>query len=469
MRYISTRGAAPALTFDEVLLTGLARDGGLYVPEAWPQLSAGELEALAGLPYDQVAAEVMRPFIAGSVVEAEFDRLVAETYGVFDHAAVVPLKQLAANHWLLELFHGPTLAFKDIALQLLGRLFDAVLRARGQKVTIVGATSGDTGSAAIEACRDRPQIDIFILHPEGRTSEVQRRQMTTVAASNVHNIAIEGTFDDCQDLVKALFNDQAFREEMRLSAVNSINWARVMAQIVYYVSAAVALGGPRREVAFTVPTGNFGNVFAGYGARQMGLPIRRLLVASNRNDILTRFFETGTMAMGEVQPSLSPSMDIQVSSNFERLLFDLCARDGAEVAEVLRAFRAGGAFSLSPERWRQALMLFEGYRLDDAGTLAEIARVYRETGELIDPHSAVGTAAARARAEDPAVPMITLATAHPAKFADAVGEATGQRPTLPGPLADLFERPERYEVLTGDLAGLKAHIRARARLAGAAA
>ena len=328
MRYVSTRGDAPVLGFDEVLLTGLARDGGLYMPEAWPRLGQAELKALAGRPYAEVATAVLKPFVGGAIADDDLRAMAEDTYRGFGHPAAAPLKQLDANLFLMELFHGPTLAFKDYALQLVGRLFDHVLKARRQRVTIVGATSGDTGSAAIEACRDRDAIDIFILHPKGRISEVQRRQMTTVDARNVHNIALEGTFDDCQDLVKAMFNDTAFRDELQLSAVNSINWARIAAQVVYYVTAALALGAPARKVTFAVPTGNFGNVFAGYAALQMGLPVERFIIGSNRNDILARLIATGEMAMAPVEPSLSPSMDIQVSSNFERLLFELYGRNG---------------------------------------------------------------------------------------------------------------------------------------------
>jgi threonine synthase len=464
LTYHSTRGQAPVLDFDEVLLAGLARDGGLYLPTRWPTLSAGDLRAMAGLSYAELATRVMYPFLDGSIAEADFAALVAEAYAGFDHRAVAPLKQLGRNDWLLELFHGPTLAFKDYALQLLGRLFDHVLRQKGRRVTIVGATSGDTGSAAIEACRDREAVDIIILHPHGRTSEVQRRQMTTVASSNVHNIALEGTFDDCQDLVKAMFNDQVFRDELSLSAVNSINWARIMAQIVYYVAAATALGAPDRPVAFAVPTGNFGNVYAGFAARRMGVPIAQLAVGSNANDILTRFFETGAMKMAGVVPTLSPSMDIQVSSNFERYLFDLFAEDSAEVTARMGAFRQSGQFSVDAGRMAGVRAVFDGYRLDDQGTREVIARLFQETGELIDPHSAIGVAAGRACRRDPAVPMVALATAHPAKFPAAVEGATGVRPALPARLADLFTRPERYDVLPNDLGAVKAYVRRVARI-----
>ncbi len=468
MKYISTRGEAPVLTFDEVLLAGLARDGGLYVPEVWPAFSTADIAALAGRTYPEVALAVMRPFVAGAVPEAELKALVAAAYADFGHAAVAPLKQLDEGTWLLELFHGPTLAFKDYALQVVGRLFDHLLARRGERVTVVGATSGDTGPAAIEACRDRERIEIFILHPKDRVSPVQRRQMTTVVAANVHNIAIEGTFDDCQDLVKAMFNDPAFRDEMRLSSVNSINWARIMAQIVYYFAAAVALGAPEREIAFAVPTGNFGNVYAGYAARRMGLPVSQLIVGSNQNDILARFFETGALTMAAVHPTLSPSMDIQVSSNFERLLFDLYGRDPRAVAATMTEFRKTGSFGVGENAWREALNLFDGFRLDDAATLAEIARVQAASGELVDPHSAIGIAAARAKARDRATPVVALATAHPAKFPDAVEQATGRRPELPPRLADLFDREERMSVLPNDLSAVQAAIRADGLLEGAA-
>ncbi len=466
MRYLSTRGAAPALAFDEVLLTGLARDGGLYVPERWPVLSGAEIRGLAGRPYAEAAFRIMRPFVAEALAEDEFAALVEDAYAGFGHAAVAPLKQLDRRTWLLELVHGPTLAFKDYALQVLGRLFDHLLKRRGERVTIVGATSGDTGSAAIEACRDRDSIDIFILHPKGRVSEVQRRQMTTVAAGNVHNIAVEGTFDDCQDLVKAMFNDAAFRAELSLSAVNSINWARIMAQIAYYVVAGAALGAPERALAFAVPTGNFGNVYAGYAAGRMGLPVARLIVGSNRNDILTRFFETGVMSIAELAATLSPSMDIQISSNFERLLLDLYDGDGAAVAGAMQEFRAAGTLDLGQARWARALELFDALRLDDEGTLQAIARIHEDSGELVDPHTAIGVVAARRKAgsvPDPHAPVVAVATAHPAKFPDAVERATGIRPALPARLADLDRREERFSVLPNDLAEVQAFVRGHAR------
>ena len=468
MDYVSTRGAAPILTFDEVLLAGLARDGGLYVPARWPSLSADALRALRGRSYPDTVVAVIRPFVGDAFSDETLLALARDAYGAFDHPAVAPLKQLDQQTWLLELFHGPTLAFKDFALQMVGRFFDQLLGARGQRITIVGATSGDTGSAAIEACRDRDQIEIFILHPKDRVSEVQRRQMTTVPADNVHNIAIEGTFDDCQDLVKAMFNDQPFRDEMRLSAVNSINWARILVQVAYYVHAALALGAPDRKVSFAVPTGNFGNVYAGYVARRMGLPLGRLIVGSNANDILTRFFDSGAMSLAPVRPTLSPSMDIQVSSNFERFLFELLARDGAKVTETLAGLRQTGRFDIDPGCLEQARAVFDAARLDDDETMAEMARLYRETGELIDPHSAIGIAAARAKAPDDGTPVVALATAHPAKFPDAVERACGRRPALPARLADLYERAERMTVLPNDLNAVEASIRDTRNMKGAA-
>ena len=469
MRYLSTRGEAPPLGFDDVLLTGLAPDGGLYLPESWPQLSAGTLAGFAGKPYAEVAAEVMRPFLQGSCALDALDDLSARAYARFARSGTCPLVQIDECTWLLELFHGPTLAFKDVAMQLLGDLFEHVLAARDERITIVGATSGDTGSAAIEACRDRERIDIVILHPRGRTSEVQRRQMTTVDAANVHNVAVEGTFDDCQALVKSMFADRGFREDVGLAAVNSINFARILAQTVYYVTAAVALGAPQRRIAFSVPTGNFGNVFAGYAAGRMGLPIERLLVGSNSNDILTRFFETGEMASKDVVLTLSPSMDIQVSSNFERLLYDMLDGDGAAVAETMDGFKRTGRFALSDAQLQRARAGFDGVRLDDAGTLQEIARQERATGMLVDPHSAVGLAAARAKPAPDGVPTVALATAHPAKFPDAVERATGRRPDLPDRLSDLYDRPERYTTLPNRLAEVQAHVRAASRRARAPA
>jgi len=459
MRYVSTRGAAPELPFDEAVLAGLASDGGLYVPATWPTLSADDLRAMRGLSYAEIAKRVIRPFVGDTVAPAALDRIVDETYATFAHRAVVPLKQLDQDLWLMELFHGPTLAFKDVALQFLGRLFDHLLAERGERVTIVGATSGDTGSAAMEACRDRDAVDIFILFPEGRTSEVQRRQMTTIEAANVHALSVRGTFDDCQDMVKAMFNDAAYRKRLRLSAVNSINWARVVAQIVYYVSGAVALGAPDRPVSFAVPTGNFGNVFAAYGAKRMGVPIDRLFVGTNRNDILARFFETGDMTIAGVEPSLSPSMDIQVSSNFERLLFDLYGRDGAAVAETLTRFRRERTFSVGDNALAVARETFAGTRMSDEETLATIKRFHDQTGEVLDPHSAIAVETAeRLHARTEGSPVVALACAHPAKFPDAVERAIGHRPALPERLQDLFDRPERQTSLPNDLKKVQDHI-----------
>jgi threonine synthase len=461
LRYVSTRGTAPALDFADVLLAGLARDGGLYVPSEWPSLTVGSLRRFATMSYAEVATEVMWPFVEGALDHDTFAAIVTDSYAVFDAPEVVPLTDLGDGMWLAELFHGPTLAFKDIALQLVGRLFDHELTRRGQRVTVVGATSGDTGSAAIEALRDRPSVDVFILHPAGRVSEVQRRQMTTVDAPNVHNVAVEGTFDDCQDLVKALFADEAFRDRRNLSAVNSINWARVMAQVVYYVTSSVQLGGDEgHPVAFSVPTGNFGNVFAGYGAQRMGTPISQFVVASNRNDILTRFLTTGTMTIGEVHPTLSPSMDIQVSSNLERLLFEAYGRDGAAIVELMARFRAEGTVSVDEGRLDLLAEHWTAGRVDDEATSATIEELHRRTGMLIDPHTAVGLSAAREARADTAVPMVVLSTAHPAKFPDAVEAATGVRPPLPEHLADLFDRPERYEVVANDYDVVRALIEA---------
>jgi threonine synthase len=468
MNYISTRhgsalgaGGSPApLGFEDVMLAGLARDGGLYLPAEWPQFSKAEIAALKGKPYREVAYRVMQPFVGNTFDEMTFRRLIAEAYTSFDVADVAPLKPLDDNLHLLELFHGPTLAFKDVALQLLGLMLDHTLSQRRAHATIVGATSGDTGSAAIEAVRDRRTIDIFMLHPRGRVSEVQRRQMTTVLAPNVHNIAVQGTFDDCQDLAKACFNDLAFRDRHALTAVNSINFARVMAQIVYYFWAALKLGAPDTPVAFTVPSGNFGNVYAGYAAKQMGLPVSHFVVATNTNDILARFFDTGTMTMSEVVPTFSPSMDIQISSNFERLLFDLYGRDGKALADAMTAFRSTGTLKVGANAQGSNILggvraLFEAGRLDDEGTLAAIADCRKRYGETLDPHTAVGYAVAQQHRRDPKVPMVVLATAHPAKFPDAVQKATGERPALPPRLADLFQRTERVDGLPNDVAALK--------------
>ncbi len=460
MRYISTRGRAPVLSFGEAMLTGLARDGGLYVPETVPQMSAGDIAALAGVPYEEAAFRVMRPFTGDTFSDEELRRAIAAAYAGFGHAARAPLVQLAPGHFLCELFHGPTLAFKDFAMQLIGQLFQIVLGREGRRATIVGATSGDTGSAAIEAFRGLPSVDVFILFPHGRVSEVQRRQMTTPSESNVHALALEGDFDDCQARLKDMFNDFAFRDAVGLAGVNSINWARVLAQVVYYFTAATSLGAPHRQVDFTVPTGNFGDIFAGYIARQMGLPIGRLVAATNQNDILHRCLTTGRYETGEVRPSISPSMDIQVSSNFERALFDAYGRDGAAVAQLMDELKASGGFTVSQGALQALRESFGSGRCSEDETRQTIAAVLAATGELLCPHSAVGVFVANAhiRAE---APMVTLATAHPAKFPDAVQAATGIRPALPARMAEMMARPERVTRVPNDLAALEALVHER--------
>ena len=463
MRYISTRGQAPVRDFAGVLLAGLAEDGGLYVPEAWPRFTPIDWRAMRGQPYHALAARVMQPFVGDAIPAATLAAICQEAYAGFGHPAVAPLIQLDTGLFVQELFHGPTLAFKDMALQVLGHMFQHVLAAHDRRITIVGATSGDTGSAAIEACAGRDRVSIVFLHPHNRVSEVQRRQMTTVHAPNVGNIAIEGTFDDCQDLVKAMFAEAAFRQEMQLSAMNSINWARIAAQVPYYVAAALALGAPDREVAFAVPTGNFGNVLAAWVARRMGLPVARLIVGSNRNDILTRFLASNDMSITAVEPSLSPSMDIQVSSNFERMLFELLERDPVATRAAMRDFRASGRMAVPDTAWRRMRSVFHGFRLDDAGTLAEIARLQHEAGYLADPHTAVGVAAARALPPAASIATVAAATAHPAKFPDAIEQAVGSRPPLPPRMADLYDQPERFLVLPNQLSSVQAAVRALTR------
>lgn len=453
MRYVSTRGTAPALDFAGVTLAGLASDGGLYVPESWPQLTREEIAALAGLSYAETAARILAKFTAGSLTEAELLPLCEQAYGRFAHDAVTPLVQLDAQHWLLELFHGPTLAFKDVALQLVGLLFERFLGDR--KLTVIGATSGDTGSAAIDALAGRDGVEVFMLHPAGRVSDVQRRQMTTVKAPNIHNIAIEGSFDDAQALVKAAFADPDLSSRFTLSAVNSINWARLAAQVVYYFYAAVRLGAPERSVAFSVPTGNFGDVYAGYVAHQMGLPVARLIVATNVNDILARALADGDYSRGEVVPTAAPSMDIQVSSNFERLLFDL---DPAAVPGQMAAFAADGAMRLTPAQREGAAALFSGTRVDPDDMALAMRWGHDRAGQVIDPHTAIGLSAARAADLPADTPVVTLATAHPAKFRDAVERATGVRPTLPGRVGDLFDREERYVTLPATLEAVGGHM-----------
>ncbi|MBN9889712.1 threonine synthase [Salipiger abyssi] len=459
MRYISTRGQAPSLSFEEAMLSGLARDGGLYVPETVPEMSKDDIRALHGLSYEETAFRVMRPFVGDSFSDETFGDLIARAYAGFGHNARAPLVQLAPGHFLLELFHGPTLAFKDFAMQLIGQLFEEALTRRGERVTIVGATSGDTGSAAIEAFKGLDAVDVFILFPHGRVSEVQRRQMTTPPEANVHALALDGHFDDCQAKLKDMFNDFAFRDEVRLAGVNSINWARVLAQVVYYFSAAVSLGAPDRKVSFTVPTGNFGDIFAGYIAKKMGLPIDRLVVATNQNDILHRCLSSGSYAKGEVFPSISPSMDIQVSSNFERALFDAYGRDGNAVAQLMDELKDGG-FNVSQGALQALREHFESGRASEEETLATIAKAHASMGELLCPHSAIGVKVAEEH-RVPDTPMITLATAHPAKFPDAVEKASGIRPPLPERMADLFDRPERVTRVANDLGALETLIRER--------
>ena len=458
MRYVSTRGAAPDLSFEEAMLTGLARDGGLYVPAEVPVMARGDIAALAGLSYEEVAFRVMRPFIGDAFTDEEFADIIARAYAGFGHAARAPLVQLAPNHFLLELFHGPTLAFKDFAMQLIGQLFQASLSRSGKRVTIVGATSGDTGSAAMEAFRGLDNVDVFILFPHGRVSDVQRRQMTTVSEANAHALALTGDFDDCQARLKDMFNDHAFRDEVHLAGVNSINWARVLAQVVYYFTAAVSLGAPHRPVSFTVPTGNFGDIFAGYIAKRMGLPIEKLVIATNQNDILHRAMSGGAYETHGVTPSISPSMDIQVSSNFERALFDVYDRDGGAVAQLMDELKGQGGFRISQGALERLRGLFASGRCSEEETLAMITRANAEMGELLCPHSAVGVHVAQDHLGT--TPMITLATAHPAKFPDAVERASGIRPGLPARMADLFDRPERVTRVENDLAQLEALVRA---------
>jgi threonine synthase len=471
VRYMSTRGEAPALGFVEAMLAGLARDGGLYVPAAWPRLDAGTIAGFAGRPYAEVAVEVIRPFVVGAIPECDLARMTREAYGRFRHPAVAPLMQFGASDFLLELFHGPTLAFKDLAMQLLGRFVDEALVTRGERTTIVVATSGDTGGAAIEAFRGRMRADLFVLFPQGRISDVQRRMMTTVEDDNVHALAIEGTFDDCQAIVKGMFNHHAFRDRARLSGVNSINWARIVAQVVYYFTAAVALGSPARKVAFTVPTGNFGDVYAGYVAFCMGLPVDRLVIATNVNDILTRTLATGMYELREVEPTSSPSMDIQVASNFERLLFDIHGRNGRAVRALMASLAQSRQFALSAQALSGLRAVFSADRADENETAATIRTMLRETGHLIDPHTAVGVAVAEKETRDRSIPMVVLGTAHPAKFPDAVEAACGIRPPLPEWFADLDRRPERVTTLPVEQMAVERHILSVSRAAheGAAA
>lgn len=462
MRYVSTRGEAPRLGFEEVLLAGLAVDGGLYLPETWPALSAAEIAGFAGRPFAEAAFEVVRRFAGEDFEESVLHQACSEAYASFRHEAVCPLVQLGANGFLLELFHGPTLAFKDVAMQLLARLMDHALARRSERATIVGATSGDTGGAAIEAFRGRERTDVFILFPEGRVSDVQRRQMTCAVEPNVHAIAIKGNFDDCQALVKAMFGHAAFRDEVRLSGVNSINFARIVAQITYYLTSAANLGAPHRPVSFTVPTGNFGDIFAGYAAFRMGLPIERLVIATNVNDILARTLDTGRYHVQGVVPTTSPSMDIQVSSNFERLLFEAAGRDAAVVRRSMASLAQSGQFAIAAEALADMRACFAAGRADEAETAATMRRVRDRSGYLLDPHSAVGVSVA-SRTPRGEGAMVALATAHPAKFPAAVKAACGAEPALPPALLDLMQRPERYDVLPPELTAVERYIAARSR------
>ena len=462
MQFVSTRGRAPALNFSDAVLAGLASDGGLYLPQQWPQLPAGVIAAFANKPYADVAFDIISRFVDGEIADADLRAIVEAAYATFRHPSVAPLVELEPGHFVLELFHGPTLAFKDVAMQFLARVMDHILTRRNRRATIVGATSGDTGSAAIEAFRGRPSVDIFILHPEGRTSDVQRRQMTTVLDDNVHNIALQGTFDDCQNIVKGLFNNHRFRDGVRLSGVNSINWGRIVAQIVYYFTAAVSLGSPHREVTFVVPTGNFGDIFAGYCARRMGLPVRTLVVATNTNDILYRALKTGLYEVGTVTPTISPSMDIQVSSNFERLLFEALDRDAERLQRLMDNLAQSGDFAIPPVALAAMRDVFGAGRTNEDATSIAIAETWQRSGYLLDPHTAVAVAVA-----GPLVggdtPVITLATAHPAKFPAAVKGAAGIEPPLPLWLADLHQRSERLSVLANDQGAVEAWIQARTR------
>ncbi|MBN9233264.1 MULTISPECIES: threonine synthase [Phyllobacteriaceae] len=464
MRYVSTRGEAPALGFSDTVLAGLARDGGLYVPETWPHFSAAELHSMRGLPYADLAIRVLTPFLGGEIAPAIFEKLVREAYATFRHEAVCPLVQTGHNTFVLELFHGPTLAFKDVAMQLLARLMDHVLSERGERATIVGATSGDTGGAAIEAFAGRERTDIVILFPKGRVSPVQQRQMTTSTAANVHALAIEGNFDDCQGMLKDMFNDHGFRDGVALSGVNSINWARIMAQIVYYFSSALSLGAPDRPVSFTVPTGNFGDIFAGYAAKRMGLPIEQLVIATNDNDILARTLASGEYRMKGVVATTSPSMDIQISSNFERLLFEASDRDAATVRRYMNSLKQSGAFTIEAGGLARIRAEFDAGRATESEVAETIRATLAGSGYLLDPHTASGVHVAATQTAS-AVPMIVLSTAHPAKFPAAVEAASGIHPALPAWLADLMNSEERYAVLPSDLKMVEDYVRRRSRAA----
>ncbi len=462
MDYISTRGEAPALGFCDALLAGLARDGGLYVPREWPVLTKMEIRAFRGKSYQEVAFAVLSPFTNGEIPADVFRGMIDDAYATFRHPAVAPLVQTGPNSFVMELFHGTTLAFKDVAMQLLARLMDYALEKRGQRATIVGATSGDTGGAAIDAFAGRERTDIFILFPHGKVSPVQQRQMTTSTAANVHALAIKGNFDDCQNLVKAMFNDAAFRDKVKLSGVNSINWARIMAQVVYYFTTAVALGGPDRKISFTVPTGNFGDIFAGYVAKRMGLPIERLVIATNENDILARTLKTGRYEMRSVKATTSPSMDIQISSNFERLLFEANGRDASKVRAAMESLKQSNGFSISEEVLKFIKKDFRAGRASEKQVAETIRKTLADTGYLLDPHTAIGAFVA-AKNERPSSPMVTLATAHPAKFPAAVKSASGIDPALPTWLAGLMTREERFDILDPELKAVEGFIGKHAR------
>jgi threonine synthase len=465
INYISTRGPGEPKSFEDVLLSGLAPDGGLYIPSSWPVIDPALLDHLKGAPYSTVAAQIMMPFVEGSINKEEFQSIVSQTYDgtEFSHKGVAPLRQLGPNAWLLELYQGPTLSFKDYALQLLGRLFDYVLEKQNKRITIIGATSGDTGSAAIEACKNCKNVDVFILHPQGRTSEIQRRQMTCVKSDNIHNIALEGNFDDCQSIIKAMFSDASLNKELNLSAINSINWARIMAQIVYYMYSSIALGVPQREVSFVVPTGNFGNIYAAWAAKKIGLPIRDLVIASNRNDILTRFFESGQMKKEGVVPSLSPSMDIQISSNFERFLCDIMDRDHGALFNLMNDFANEGSFELGDNLMKKVSEQFFSYRCSDVQTIDAIKNCYEETGIIIDPHTAVALHGAFQHKGDPSIPLVLVGTADPSKFPDAVKQAVGKTPELPERLKNIMELEEHYKTLPNNFQQVKAFVKDYAR------
>ncbi len=464
MKYCSTRGSAPHIDFDDVLLTGLANDGGLYIPHKWPSFSESEINNMQGMTYGELATEIVQPFTEGSLIQEDLKKLILETYKSFSHSDVAPLRNIKKNIWIMELYHGPSLSFKDYALQVIGNIFESLLLKKNKTINIVGATSGDTGSAAISSCANRSGMNIFILHPEGRVSEVQRRQMTTVNSSNVFNIAIKGTFDDCQSLVKLMFKDENFRERINLSAVNSINWARILFQIVYYFYAVLSIGSQNKSVSFAVPTGNFGNVFAGYCSKKMGLPISKFYVGSNNNDILTRFFSSSSMVIKDVIPTISPAMDIQVSSNFERLLYDAYEGDYLQVNKLMRNFSNKKSFTVDPEVFKKIKLYFQGYKLNDEQTKFVMKRTFDESQYILDPHTAVGLGAIDNFSNILEDPLVVLSTAHPSKFPDAVKSAVGKEPSLPEPIKDLYNLKEEYTVLPNDLELVKNYIDSNANL-----